>query len=107
MFNVEYSWDNTPQEGNYGVRSRNFDSLDQAYQFSAAVIARATKRNAESPLCCGQPEDHFIVDLRITRVEYGGRRLPEWQGTLLTLFFDGLDEHAMWLSQRTGRIMHF
>jgi len=106
MFNVEYSWENTPQEGEYGVCSRDFDSLQQAYEFAAKVIARATKRNAESPLCCGLPEDNFAIDLRITRVEYEGQRLPSWQSTLLTLMFTRYEEHAMWYSQKTGQVIY-
>lgn len=105
MFNVEYSWQNAPQEGEYGVCSKDFDSLQQAYEFAAKVIARAAKRNAESPFCYGLPEDNFAVDLRITRAEYEGRQLPAWQCTLLTLMYSRTTEHAMWYSQSTGQVI--
>lgn len=105
MFNVEYSWQNAPQDGAYGVCSKDFDTRQQAYEFAAQVIARARKRNEESPLCCGIPEDSFSVDLRITRVEYEGQKTPAWQCTLLTLAYNPVAEHAMWYSQKTGKII--
>ena len=104
MFNVEYSYDNTPQEGQFGVVSKDFDSRAKAYGYAARVLARAAERNRNSPLCCGCPEDRFRIDLRITRQAHDGRRLL--QVTLLTVFFDGTEEHAMWRSMTDGRVYH-
>lgn len=105
MFNVEYSYDNTPQEGQYGVVSKDFSSLDKAYSYAAKVLARAAERNRNSPLYGGRPEDHFRIDLRITRQSHDGQRLPDWQVTLLTVFYDGFEEHAMWYSAN-GQVCH-
>lgn len=105
MFNVEYSWQNLPQEDAYGVCSKDFDSWQEAYEFAAKVIARAAKRNKESPLCCSQHEDNFQVDLRITRVEHDRRWRATWQLTLLTLTYNRTEEHAMWHSQTTGQVI--